>query len=61
MGSRAREVVGRICPMRKQRGKRVELRIALTRKLTKAQRAELDAETERIGTFLSLEPVVTFV
>jgi hypothetical protein len=44
---------------RKRRGKQVELRIALTRRLTKAQRAELDAETERIGAFLGLEPVVT--
>jgi Winged helix DNA-binding domain len=45
---------------RKKRGKRVELRIAPTRRLTKAQRAELDAETERIGAFVGLEPVVTF-
>jgi hypothetical protein len=46
---------------RKKRGKRVELRIAPTRKLTKAQRAELDAETEQLGAFLGLEPVVTVV
>jgi hypothetical protein len=44
---------------RKKRGKRVELRIAPARRLTKAQRAELDAETERIGAFLGLEPVTT--
>jgi hypothetical protein len=44
---------------RKKRGKRVELRIAPARRLTRAQRAELDDETERIGAFLGLEPVVT--
>jgi hypothetical protein len=44
---------------RKKRGKRVELRIAPVRRLTKALRAELDAETGRIGAFLGLEPVVT--
>jgi hypothetical protein len=44
---------------RKKRGKRVELQVAPVRRLTKAQRAELDAETERIGAFLGLEPVVT--
>jgi hypothetical protein len=46
---------------RKQRGKRVELKVALTAKLTKSRRAELAAETERIGTFLGLEPVVVLV
>ena len=45
---------------RKKRSKRIDLQIAPTRRLTKAQCAELDAETERIGTFLGLEPVVTF-
>ena len=44
---------------RKKRGKRVELQVAPTRRLTKAQRAELDTETERIGAFVGLEPVVT--
>jgi hypothetical protein len=44
---------------RKKRGKRVELHIAPTRRLTKAQRSELDAETERIGAFVGLEPAVT--
>jgi len=44
---------------RKKRGKRVELQVAPARRLTKAQRGELDAETERIGAFLGLEPVVT--
>ena len=44
---------------RKKRGKRLELRIAPSGRLTKGQRAELDAETERIGAFLDLEPLVT--
>jgi winged helix DNA-binding protein len=44
---------------RKKRGKRVELRVAPARRLTKARRAELDAETERIGRFVGLEPVLT--
>lgn len=44
---------------RRKRGKRVELRIAPARPLTKAQRAELDAETDRIGEFLGLDQVVT--
>jgi hypothetical protein len=44
---------------RKKRGKRVELQVAPTRRLTRAQRAELDAETERIAAFVGLEPVVT--
>jgi hypothetical protein len=43
---------------RKKRGKRIELQVAPTRRLTKAQRAELDDETKRIGAFLGLEPVV---
>jgi hypothetical protein len=44
---------------RQKRGKRVELQVAPTRRLTKAQRAGLDAEADRIGGFLGLEPVVT--
>jgi Winged helix DNA-binding domain len=44
---------------RKKRGKRVEIQVAPTRRLTRAQRAELDAETDRIGAFVGLEPVVT--
>jgi hypothetical protein len=44
---------------RKKRGKRIELRVAPARKLTPAQRAELDGEAERIGAFLGLEPVLT--
>ena len=44
---------------RKKRGKRLELRIAPSRRLTRAERAELDAETERFGAFLGLEPAIT--
>ena len=44
---------------RRKKGRRVELDVAPTRRLTRAQRAELDAEAERIGSFLGLEPVVT--
>lgn len=44
---------------RKKRGKRLELHVNPARRLTRAQRAELDAEAERIGAFLGLEPVVT--
>jgi hypothetical protein len=41
---------------RKKRGKRIELRVAPARKLTRAQRAEIDDEAERIGAFTGLEP-----
>lgn len=44
---------------RKKRGKRIELRVTPARKLTRAQRSELDAEVERIGEFLGLEPVLS--
>ncbi|HEY8775712.1 MAG TPA: winged helix DNA-binding domain-containing protein [Gaiellaceae bacterium] len=44
---------------RKKRGKRIELRVTPSRKLTRAERAELDAEAERVGAFLGLEPVLT--
>ena len=44
---------------RKKRGKRLELEIAPARRLTKAARAEVEAETQRIAAFLALEPVVT--
>jgi hypothetical protein len=44
---------------RKKRGKRIELQVTPSRKLTRAERAELDAEAERIGAFLGLEPVLT--
>jgi hypothetical protein len=44
---------------RKKRGKRIELRVTPARKLTRAQRARLDEEAERIGAFTGLEPVLT--
>jgi hypothetical protein len=44
---------------RKKRGKRIELRVAPAHKLTRPQRAQLDEETERIGAFTDLEPVLT--
>jgi hypothetical protein len=43
---------------RRKRGKRLELHVSPARRLTKAGRAELDAETVRLGTFLGLDPVV---
>jgi hypothetical protein len=44
---------------RKKRGKRIELQVTPSRKLTGPERAELDTEAERIGAFLGLEPVLT--
>ncbi len=44
---------------RKKRGKRIELQVTPCRKLTRAERAEIDAEGERIGAFVGLEPVLT--
>jgi hypothetical protein len=44
---------------RKKRGRRLELQVAPARRLTRVQLAEVDAETERIGVFYGLEPVVT--
>jgi hypothetical protein len=44
---------------RKKRSKRIEIRVAPAGKLTRAQRAELDAEVERVGAFLGLEPALT--
>lgn len=43
---------------RKKRGKRIELRVVPARKLTRAQRAELDDEVERIAAFTGLEPAL---
>jgi hypothetical protein len=43
---------------RKKRGKRIELRVLLARRVRKAARAELDHEAERIGAFLGLEPML---
>ncbi|HEY7207927.1 MAG TPA: winged helix DNA-binding domain-containing protein [Gaiellaceae bacterium] len=44
---------------RKKRGRRIELRVALARRLTAAQLRELEREAERIGAFLGLEPALT--
>jgi hypothetical protein len=44
---------------RKKRGKRIELQVTPSRKLTRAERAGIDAEAARIGAFLELEPVLT--
>lgn len=44
---------------RRKHAKRVELNVTPSRKLPRAQRLELDAEAERIGSFLGLEPVLT--
>ena len=44
---------------RKKRGKRIELRVTPSRKLARAERAELGTEAERIGRFVGLEPVLT--
>lgn len=44
---------------RRRRGKRLDLRVTMTRRLTRQERAALAVESERIGAFLELEPVVT--
>jgi len=44
---------------RKKRGKRIELEVTPSRKLTRAERAGVSAEAERIGAFLGLEPALT--
>jgi hypothetical protein len=44
---------------RKKRARRIELQVMPSRKLTRAERAGIDAEAERIGVFLGLEPVLT--
>jgi hypothetical protein len=44
---------------RKRRGKRIELDVAPARRLTRAQRAELESEVERIGAFLGLEAALS--
>jgi len=44
---------------RKKRAKRIELSVMPVKKLTRAQRAELDAEADRIGAFFGLEPVLS--
>jgi len=44
---------------RRKRGRRIELEVTPARRLTRAVRAELAGEVERIGRFLELEPVLT--
>ena len=44
---------------RKKRGKNLEITVAPTRRLPRAMRAELDAEVERIGAFMGLDPAIT--
>ena len=44
---------------RKKRGKRVELQVTPSRKLTRPERLAIDTEAERIGAFLGLEPALT--
>jgi winged helix DNA-binding protein len=44
---------------RKKRGKRVELQVLPSRRLTRVEREEIDSEAERIGAFLGLEPALT--
>jgi hypothetical protein len=43
---------------RKKRGKRIELQVTPSRKLTRTERSGIDAEAERIGAFVGLEPVL---
>jgi len=44
---------------RRKRGKRIELRVRLARRLGKARRTELEREAKRVGAFLGLEPVLS--
>ncbi|MDX6407103.1 MAG: hypothetical protein QOE13_174 [Gaiellaceae bacterium] len=44
---------------RKKRGRRIELRVTPSRKLTRAERTGVDTEADRIGEFLGLETVLT--
>lgn len=46
---------------RKKTAKAIELRVEPARKLTGAEKAGVEAEAERIGDFLGLEPVLTLV
>jgi hypothetical protein len=46
---------------RKRVGRRIELKVEPFRRLTKARRADLDAEAERIGRLWSLEPALQVV
>ena len=44
---------------RKKRAKRIELNVEPTRRLSRAERSGVEAEAERIGRFLGLEPLLT--
>jgi hypothetical protein len=44
---------------RKKTARRIELRVHPARRLTRAERRLLEAEAERIGAFLGVEPVLT--
>ncbi len=44
---------------RRTRGKRIELRVRLARRLGKDRRTELEREAKRIGAFLCLEPLLS--
>ena len=44
---------------RRRRGKRIELELSPTRRLTRTERAQIDDEVRRIGAFFGLEPVLT--
>ena len=44
---------------REQRGKKVEIRVEPSRRLTAAEKKELGVEAERIGEFLGAEPALT--
>jgi Winged helix DNA-binding domain len=44
---------------RKRTAKRIELTVEPARRLTRAERAAVDDEAERIGLFLGLEPILT--
>ena len=46
---------------RKKRAKRVELTVEPVRRLTRPERAGVEAEAEHIGSFLGLEPVLRLV
>jgi hypothetical protein len=41
---------------RRRRGRRIELRVRLARRIGRAARSELQLEAERVGAFLGLEP-----
>jgi hypothetical protein len=46
---------------RKKRGKRIELGVEPSKRLTRSQRAALEVEARRIGDFLGVEPDLTIV